>query len=84
VIRQQGYSITVSERYAGVFSIAAPVFNDSGYPAALLAIVGPVSRLGKWMPGQFIPLLTREAQGLSYDLGFSTSHLGLPAFQMST
>jgi IclR family transcriptional regulator, KDG regulon repressor len=84
LIRQQGYSITVSERFAGVFSIAAPVFNDSGYPVALLAIVGPVSRLDKWMPGQFIPLLTREAQGLSYDLGFSSSHLGSPVFQMRT
>jgi IclR family transcriptional regulator, KDG regulon repressor len=82
LIRQQGYSVTVSERRAGVFGIAAPVFNDSGYPVALLVIGGPESRLNKRLPEQFSPLLLREAQGLSYDLGFGTSYLDLPNFQL--
>lgn len=80
LIRQQGYTVSVSERRAGVFGIGAPVFNDLGYPVALLVIGGPTSRLDRRIAGQFSPLLLREAQGLSYDLGFGSSYLDFPNY----
>lgn len=75
VIRQQGYAVSVSERRLGVFGIAAPVFNDMGYPVALLTIGGPANRLEKWMRGQYGQLLAREAEGLSYELGYNSTYL---------
>ncbi|MDB5081553.1 MAG: IclR family transcriptional regulator [Chloroflexi bacterium] len=74
LIRQRGYTLSVSERRAGVFGIAAPVFNDLGSPVALLVIGGPTSRLDKWLPGKFSPMLLREAESLSYDLGYNSSY----------
>ncbi len=54
----------------GIFGLAAPVFNDFGYPIAYITVGGPASRLTERLVEQIIPHLLREPQGLSYDLGY--------------
>lgn len=43
-IRQRGYAVSFGERQAGAGSVAAPVFDHKGEPAAVISVCGPLDR----------------------------------------
>lgn len=45
-IQRLGYAVDDQENAAGTRCIAAPVFDENGYPTASLSISGPIARLG--------------------------------------
>lgn len=46
-VRQQGFSISVSERNMGIASVAAPIFGPEGQTLAAIAVIGTVDRIGE-------------------------------------
>lgn len=44
VIRRRGFARTFAERQSGAASVAAPVFDHHGAPAAVMSVCGPVER----------------------------------------
>lgn len=43
-IRKQGYATSLGERQAGAASVAAPVLDHNGRPAAVVSVSGPLER----------------------------------------
>ena len=67
-IRTRGYSQTVGERQQGSASIAAPIFDRTGAPIAVISICGPSDRFKSELP-QCVPLLLDSAARLSRRMG---------------
>lgn len=68
-VRDQGYTISMGEREAGVTSISAPVFNANLEAVAALALSGPSVRFAeKDMPDKISSVL-RHARLISQALG---------------
>lgn len=66
VSRERGWTSAVGERLEGVSSVAAPVFDHEGYPAAALAVSGPSARLDV---ERVAPDVVAGAAALSRDMG---------------
>lgn len=75
-IRERGYAVSFEERIEGVGSVAAPVFDRDGGIAAVMSVCGPVDRL-RPVAGRIAALLLVEADGLSHQLGYRASPLGV-------
>lgn len=70
-IRERGYAITFGERLADAGSIAAPLLNHRGQPAAVISICGPVDRFRPHAESMVAPLL-EETTALSRALGYES------------
>jgi len=68
-IREKGYAISFGERQEGAGSIAAPVFDHEGRPAAVISVCGPVERFRKEVDG-IAPLLVDATKRLSREMGW--------------
>lgn len=71
-IRQRGWADSVGERQAGASSVAAPVLNHAGAPAAVLSISGPADRFVK-IKSQAAKTLLETTRLLSAQLGYVAS-----------
>lgn len=68
-VRDQGYATCLGERESGAASISAPILDDHGRPAAVLAIAGPGDRIGPRLGELATPLLDITS-ALSQRLGW--------------
>lgn len=68
IIRDRGYAVSFGERQAGAGSVAAPVFDHTGRPAAVLSICGPVERI-RGRVDEIVSVLLPEVKQLSAQLG---------------
>ena len=68
-IRTRGYSQSVGERQEGSASVAAPIFDRSGTPIAVISICGPADRFKSEL-SQCVPLLLNSAARLSKRMGY--------------
>jgi DNA-binding IclR family transcriptional regulator len=69
LIRNRGYSQSVGERQSGSASVAAPIFDRSGAPIAVISVCGPSDRFKSELP-QCVPLLLESAARLSKRMGY--------------
>lgn len=67
-IRERGYATSRGERMAGAASVAAPVFDQSGRPIAVLSLSGPVER--------FLPLVAEAAELLLVSTARLSARMG--------
>lgn len=70
IIRERGYAVSFGERQTGAASVAAPVLDHSGAPAAVISICGPVERIRRRIDELSRPLLIETAD-LSARLGYT-------------
>jgi len=73
LIRKRGYSMSCSEREEGVSSVAAPIFNREGVPAAVLAVSGPSFRFVDTQLDDIIAGTVDTARKISSTLGYESS-----------
>jgi len=66
-----GYSISISERVADTFSVAAPVRDSSGEVVAALGISGPSSRLNEGSLDALVACAKNGAERFSRELGYT-------------
>lgn len=64
----RGYAISYGERQAGASSVAAPVFDNHGEPAAVLSVCGPLERFRPRVT-EIGGLLVDKTTQLSWRLG---------------
>lgn len=69
-IRKSGYATSFGERQEGAASVAAPVFDHSGRPAAVISVCGPIERFRGEADGAAHLLLEATAR-LSARMGYS-------------
>lgn len=70
-IRRQGWASSTGERKPGAASIAAPVLDHTGAPAAVISVCGPAERLPKQLDAARDALLDATAR-LSLAMGWRT------------
>lgn len=68
-VRDQGFATSLGERESGAASIAAPILDDHGRPAAVLVIAGPTDRIRPRLDDLATPLLDITS-ALSQRLGW--------------
>lgn len=68
-IRTRGFSQSVGERQVGSASIAAPIFDRSGTPIAVISICGPSDRFKSEL-SRCVPLLLDSSARLSKRMGY--------------
>ena len=68
-IRDRGYAISFGERHVGSASIAAPILDHEGDPAAVVSLCGPGERFGESVTTSTTLLLDRAAD-MSRRLGY--------------
>ena len=69
-IRQRGFASSFGERQAGAASLAAPVFDHTGSPAAVISLSGPADRF-KDEIDDCVPLLLAATARVSRRLGYN-------------
>jgi IclR family acetate operon transcriptional repressor len=69
-IRRRGYAVSISERLADAFSIAAPVLDHRGEVIGSISISGPVMRWRSEVADEYGRLLCMEVEALSRELGY--------------
>ena len=70
--RERGYAISFGERQAGAGSVAAPVFDHRGQPAAAISVCGPLERFREEVD-DVAGLLLDTTKELSRQLGHPTT-----------
>ena len=78
LVRISGYSYSIAEREAGISSVAAPVFDFTGKPAACLTISGPSIRFTDELVSKIILAILNESRELSLSLGASDAMVRFP------
>ena len=68
-IRERGYAVSFGERQAGAGSLAAPVRDHRGRPAAAVSVCGPLERFREEVD-LFATLLLEVTADLSRQLGY--------------
>lgn len=68
-IRERGYAVSFGERQAGAGSLAAPVCDHRGRPAAAVSVCGPLERFREEVD-LFAKLLLEVTTDLSRQLGY--------------
>lgn len=68
-IRSRGYAKSIGERQVGSASLAAPIFDRSGLPIAVISVCGPADRFEAQIP-KFVPLLLAAANRSSKRMGY--------------
>ncbi|TVR33790.1 MAG: IclR family transcriptional regulator [Nitriliruptor sp.] len=69
LIRERGYAVSFGERQAGAGSVAAPVLDHRGEPAAAVSICGPLERFREGVD-LASSLLLETTKELSRQLGY--------------
>ena len=69
-IRARGYASSRGERMSGAASVAAPVFDQSGRPIAVLSLSGPTERFAS-VADEALALLRVSTDRLSARMGFA-------------
>lgn len=69
-IKSRGYASSFGERQAGAASIAAPIFDHAGAPAAVISLCGPADRFKNEID-DCVPLLLAATARVSRRLGFN-------------
>ena len=64
-IRQQGYARVDGELEVGLYTLAAPIFNDDKFPIAAVTFGGNVARMNDQNIDQYLPELFNLAQRIS-------------------
>ena len=70
IIREKGYSITVSEHVEGVVAISAPIKKANGVVEASLSVVGPEFRISEEKRDKYLELLLKTVQDISNDFSY--------------
>jgi DNA-binding IclR family transcriptional regulator len=68
-IRNKGYAQSFGERQSGAASVAAPIFDRSGHPIAVISVCGPAERFKSELP-ECVPRLLESSSKLSKRLGY--------------
>lgn len=68
-IRRLGYASSVNERQPGAASVAAPVFDHSGWPVAAISLCGPAERF-KDKADEAAALIVAAGRQLSERMGY--------------
>lgn len=69
-IERQGYAMSVGERFAGAFAIAAPVLGPDGSLVAAVNVSGPSERMTKARQGLCIRRVVQAAEEISRAMGY--------------
>ena len=64
-IRQQGYARVDGELEVGLYTLAAPIFNDDKFPIAAVTFGGNVARMNDQNIDKYLPELFNLAQRIS-------------------
>ncbi len=67
-IREQGFAVSMGERQPGAASVAAPLFDDTMQPVAVLSVCGPLQRFRPEVGAVAVEVL-RATRSLSRKLG---------------
>ena len=78
-VRKRGWAESVGEREAGVASVSAPVFDQSGSVVAAVSVSGPIDRLGQHPGRRLAAAVSDAARELSAALGGETNPLHVTA-----
>lgn len=70
-VRISGYAIDHAEQIEGLHCIAAPIFNQHGYPCASIWITGPSVRLPRQNFSKLGEVVIEKAQIISARLGYN-------------
>jgi IclR family acetate operon transcriptional repressor len=68
-VRRRGFGEAYEEREVGLNAIAAPVFGSDDALAAVVALQGPLPRLGRGAARKALPVLLARADAISRALG---------------
>ncbi len=68
-IRAKGYAQSVGERQSGSASVAAPIFDRTGAPIAVISVCGPAERFRSELK-DCVPALLESANRLSRRMGY--------------
>lgn len=71
-VKERGYAVSFGERQAGAGSIAAPVLDHRGQPAAAISVCGPLERF-RGEVDIIAQLLLETTQDLSRQLGYQAA-----------
>lgn len=70
--RESGYALDRSEQFEAIHCVAAPIFNDTGYPVAVIWTTAPTDRIPESrfpeIGGQVAAAAARISARLGYDL----------------
>jgi IclR family transcriptional regulator, KDG regulon repressor len=77
-VRERGFAFDEQELEDGINAVAAPVFDQHGYPMAAVAIAGPAYRLTHERMVAIGPAVLAATRGISQEVGL-TAHLEFPA-----
>jgi DNA-binding IclR family transcriptional regulator len=69
-VRQQGYAVAQEELEAGLSAVAAPIWNHEGQVVAAISVSGPSFRLSSEKLPELAELARRNANEISYQLGY--------------
>jgi IclR family KDG regulon transcriptional repressor len=72
-VSEKGYSVDDEENEIGGRCVAAPVFNQRGYPVAAISISVPVQRLPRERLDEYGGKVKEAAMAISIDLGYQSS-----------
>jgi IclR family transcriptional regulator, acetate operon repressor len=72
-IRGRGYAVSFGERQAGAGSVAAPLLDHRGHPAAVISVCGPLERFR-----EEADLIARALLSASVDLSRRLGHRPVP------
>lgn len=70
IIKNNGYSITESERVLGVFALSAPIINRFGNVIASITLTIPSVRVDKLKTDKYIELVLNYSKLISRKLGY--------------
>jgi DNA-binding IclR family transcriptional regulator len=69
-VRESGHAVDLAECLPGVHCVAAPVFDETGYPIAAIHVTGPSDRLSKQAIEEVAAQVMKCTQQVSQKLGY--------------
>jgi DNA-binding IclR family transcriptional regulator len=71
-VRRRGYAFDEQELEEGIDAVAAPVFDQHGYPIAAVAIAGPAYRLSRQRMAEIGPSVLAVSRQISQEVELTT------------
>src|SRR5205085_11085342 len=68
-VKRRGWADAYEEREPELNAIAAPVFENGGELAGIVALQGPIPRFGRTPARKALPLLLERCEAISRELG---------------
>ncbi len=72
-VRARGMARITGDITPGINAMAAPIFDNRGYPAAVITAVGPIGSFDHSWSGTVATALRKRTGDLSRKLGFTSS-----------